>query len=145
MPGHKQAVGCRWQLAFARLLRLPLAALYQEYARILASRHTPSASNAHDIVDLIVSRIEHMRGRDCSLDQIARYAGYSRYRVAHLFKARTGMSIGSYINRIRAQYLEQARILDIPAKQVAAELGFQSTTAFYNWRRKYLAQATRTP
>ena len=122
--------------AYAHLLRLPLAALYQEYARVLFSRHTPSGSNPHDIVDLIVSRIENMRGRDCSLEQIARYAGYSRFRVAHLFKARTGMSIGDYINRIRVQYLDQARILDLPSKQIAAELGFQSTTAFYNWRRK---------
>ena len=122
--------------AFARLLRLPLGSLYQEYARILASRQTPNASTPHDIVDLIVSRIENMRGRDCSLEQIARYAGYSRFRVAHLFKARTGISIGDYINRIRVQYLDQARILDLPSKQIAAELGFQSTTAFYNWRRK---------
>ena len=131
--------------AFARLLRLPLAALYQEYARILASRHTPSASNPHDIVDLIVSRIENMRGRDCALDQIARYAGYSRFRVAHLFKARTGMSIGDYINRIRLQYLDQARILGLKSKQVAAALGFQSTTAFYNWRRRHSEQGTRGP
>lgn len=129
--------------AFARLLRLPLAALYQEYARVLFSRHTPSGSNPHDIVDLIVSRIENMRGRDCSLEQIARYAGYSRFRVAHLFKARTGMSIGDYINRIRVQYLDQARILGLTSKQIAAELGFQSTTAFYNWRRK-MAIETRT-
>ena len=128
--------------AYARLLRLPLAALYQEYARVLFSRHTPSGSNPHDIVDLIVSRIENMRGRVCSLEQIARYAGYSRFRVAHLFKARTGMSIGDYINRIRVQYLDQARILGLSSKQIATELGFQSTTAFYNWRRK---AAFKTP
>ena len=122
--------------AFSRLLRLPLAALFQEYVRVLSSRHTPSASNSHDIVDLVVSRIENMHGRDCSLEQIARYAGYSRFRVAHLFKARTGMSIGDYINRTRVRYLDQARVLGLPSKQVAAAMGFQSTTAFYNWRRK---------
>ena len=91
-----------------------------------------------------MGRVETMRGRDCSLDQIARYAGYSRFRVAHLFKARMGMSIGGYINRIRLQYLDHARIQVLPSKQVAAELGFRSTTAFYNWRRKHKRGNTRS-
>lgn len=91
-----------------------------------------------------MGRIENMHERDCSLDQIARYAGYSRFRVAHLFKARTGMSVGDYINRIRLQYLDQAHVLGLRSKQVAAALGFRSTTAFYNWRRKHKRGNTRS-
>ena len=90
---------------------------------------------SHLIVSPSAVRTLHEES-DCSLEQIARYAGYSRFRVAHLFKARTGMSIGDYINRTRVRYLDQARVLGLPSKQVAAAMGFQSTTAFYNWRRK---------
>lgn len=129
--------------AFLHLMNLPLSTLYEEYVRVLASRHIPRVGHKHDIVDLIVSRIENMRGRDCSLAQIAHYAGYSRFRIAHIFKERTGMSIGDFVNQVRLRYLDRAEILDLSTKQAAAELGFQSTTAFYNWRRKY--KTTKQP
>ncbi len=144
-------VGKRWDLyeqskekgkrrAFQNLLRLPLAVLCQEYARILASRHTPDTSSPHNIIDLVKSRIENMRGRDCSLEQIARYAGYSQFRIAHLFKEQTGMTIGNYITQVRLQFLDQARVLDMKSKQIATELGFRSTTAYYNWHRKTVSK-----
>ena len=126
---------------FKSTLRRPLEVLLEEYARLFASRHRAATPDPDGITDLVKSHIENTHGRGCSLGQMAAYSGYSRFRLAHLFKERTGVSIGDYIDRVRLEFIERAPIMGLKQKEIADELGFSSSSAFCNWRRRQLVSS----
>lgn len=125
------------QAHFRSLLRRPLELLLEEYARLFATRYRAVSPHPDGIIDMVKSHIENTHGRGCSLMPMAAYSGYSRFRLAHLFKERTGESIGEYVDRVRLEFLEKAPIIGLKQKEVAEELGFSSPSAFCNWRRKH--------
>ncbi|MBQ9776305.1 MAG: helix-turn-helix domain-containing protein [Lentisphaeria bacterium] len=84
--------------------------------------------------------IRSRNGRECSLEHLAAIFGYTRGDLAHKFRNETGMTIGTYINRIRLDYIRSAKKQGIRQKEMAYELGFSTPTAFWNWFRKYRDQ-----
>ena len=68
----------------------------------------------------------------CSEKEMARMAGYSQVHFVRLFQRHTGMTPKKYINVIR--YRKYAELKGkMPVKQLAALLGFGSSSAFAHW------------
>jgi AraC-like DNA-binding protein len=75
--------------------------------------------------------IRHVRGfieahfaEDFGLARLAEVAGLSVFRVAHLFKAGTGLSPIAYRNQCRVYAARRLLLTDQPIADIAAELGF---------------------
>lgn len=87
---------------------------------------------------------ERIRGgdRSTSIAELAELSGLSRRQLIRAFRAETGQTIGSYVQRLT---LERAKILlsetDKPIGGIAAELGFGTAasfaTAFYRATGQY--------
>ena len=120
-------------------LKQPLEMLLDEF-RFHLETSSPSKgqkpSNGNDIVDSIRHIIEAKTGRDCSLVQLEKITGFSRFYISHLFKKTCGISIGEYINRVRLIFYESAKKRGFSQKQIAFDLGFSTSSALLMWYRK---------
>ena len=81
--------------------------------------------------------IEVNNGRDCSLDQLVKITGFSKFYISHTFKKVNGITIGAYIDKIRINFFESARKQGLSHKQIAFELGFSNSSALSTWHRRY--------
>ena len=88
-----------------------------------------------DLVFTLKQYIESHIGRDCSLENLEKIFGYSRYYLAHKFSETQGVSIGTYINTVRLDYTEKALMNGFKQKEIAYELGFSSPASFWKWFR----------
>ena len=117
------------------LLRRPVELVLEEYLRLVSGHGVIRANEAPaSIVTLVKGRMESLNGVDCSLSDMAHFAGYSRFALAHLFKSQTGMSIGEYRDQVRRDYLCRAQVLGLKTKEIAVGLGFSSASAYLNWK-----------
>ena len=119
-------------------LKQPLTMLLDEfrfYLRMNDSKDVKKPTN-NEIVASIQQIIEAKKGRDCSLAQLEKFTGFSRFYISHLFKNAYGISIGDYINRVRMIFFESAKKQGLSHKQIAFELGFSSNSALLMWYRK---------
>lgn len=119
-------------------LRQPLEMLLGEF-RLYLKRGTLKEQKTFrngDIVSSIKHIIEAKTGRDCSLAQLEKMTGFSRFYIAHLFKASCGVSIGGYIDRVRLIFYEMAKQRGFSYKQIASDLGFSTSSALRTWYRK---------
>ena len=121
------------ELALSALEEAILLGAHQ--ARFGSSATTPS-----DGIVRAVQTIEADLTRSFSVRMLAREAGLSQSRFAHLFKQEIGESVIAYINRLRIR--EAARLLEaegLNVKQVAQAVGFHSPFYFSRiFRRFYL-------
>ena len=82
-------------------------------------------------VDRIRDHVAGVEGRAIAIGEIAAICGLSGAHMRRVFKATMGVSIGTFIERIR---FEKARVLlsesALPLKQVAHVLGFANPGAF---------------
>ena len=116
----------------------PLAMLLDEfrfYLRTNALKEEKTLTH-NAIVNSIQQIIEAKTGRDCSLEQLEKFTGFSRFYISHLFKDSVGITIGEYINRVRMVFFESARKRGFSHKQIASELGFSTSSALLMWYRK---------
>ena len=119
-------------------LKEPLTLLLDEfrfYLQINDLKEGKKQTN-NEIVSSIQQIIEAKKGRDCSLAQLEKFTGFSRFYISHLFKNAYGISIGDYINRVRLIFFESAKKQGFSHKQIAFELGFSSNSALLMWYRK---------
>ena len=126
----------------ALLLKRPLEMLLDEF-RFYLKRDTLKEQKTFrndDIVTSIKHIIEAKTGRDCSLAQLEKMTGFSRFYISHLFKKSCGISIGEYINRVRLIFYESAKLRGFSYKQIASDLGFSSSSALRMWYRKQKKQ-----
>ena len=117
-------------------MRSLLNALLEETFLQYAADQEPRGGRAAEAVARVKLHIEQVNGRDCSLDTLSRISGYGRFHLAHLFRQHTGKTVGAWIDEVRRQYTEAAREHGLSGKEIAANLGFSSPGAFWNWRRK---------
>ena len=94
------------------------------YSRWLRSHNRRS----NQIEDIVRTYIEHRHGANCSLSELAERFGYSASRLVHLYKSRTGESIGDAVRRARRDYF-RAHPAFSDAKMSKA-LGFLSVKAY---------------
>jgi AraC-like DNA-binding protein len=55
----------------------------------------------HRVIETIKRHVAEMAGRDVSLAEAARLAGYSKFHFLRLFKQETGMTFHDYVNECR--------------------------------------------
>lgn len=98
--------------------------------------------NAQDTAELRRRKIEivrrHIRetgGRNIHLEQLAHMIGYSKFHFARLFKQTTGYTVHAYITRCRSQKVKELKKSGLSAKEIAAELGFSSASAYSHWHK----------
>lgn len=117
---------------------LPALNLFLEEAACLISESdSPETSSASEVISSIRNYICDVNTRGCSLKHLEKISGYSSTYLAHRFQTETGMSIREYIGRIRMSFVRSAKEHGLKQKEIAAELGFSSPTAFWLWLRKH--------
>lgn len=120
-------------------MKAPVNAALDEMAfRITADRQEGKA--AHTPMSDLMEYIRSRGGRECSLEHLAEVSGYTRGYLAHKFRDDTGITVGEYIDKVRLEYIRNAKKRGLRQKEMAYELGFSTPTAFWNWFRKYRDQ-----
>ena len=120
-----------------KYLRTPLTYILEEVLLKLEERQEESANGNIDIIRSIKKYILNRQGCECSLEKLEAFTGYSKFYISHLFKEKTGSTIGKYVNTIRIKYTAEAEIHGIPYKEIAKQLGFSSIQAFSPWHKKH--------
>ena len=70
------------------------------------------------------------------LGELAKMAGYSTPHFARLFRKYSGYGFRDYIDFMRLRMYETMRqVRKMPKKEIAAELGFSSTSSLIHWLR----------
>ena len=92
------------------------------------------------IVNAIMRYANVNSTRNCSYSMLEKLTGYNRYYLARYFRRKTNLSIGDYINYLRAKYVYNALKQGITQKEIAYELGFSSPSNFWSWLRKHKAE-----
>ncbi|MGS0897330.1 helix-turn-helix domain-containing protein [Burkholderia stagnalis] len=84
---------------------------------------------------------EQLLSCPCNNDTIERWGervGASNRTLARLFKEETGLSFGQWRQQLRLVEAVARLALDVPVSTIAAELGYQSSSAFISMFRKTL-------
>lgn len=90
-------------------------------------------------IQAIQNHIWETGGRDASLDNLSRIAGFSKYHFLRLFKKTTGQSVHSFVNTARINRYHQLLKTPTAKKRLAEHLGFSCPAAFSRWLRKNIA------
>ena len=78
--------------------------------------------------DIVRTYIDHCHGANCSLQELAKRFGYSVSRLVHIYKERTGESIGDAVRRARSEFIHAHP--GMPDAKMAKALGFLSVAAY---------------
>ena len=137
----------RWHLAktregiteesLNRYLRTPLTFIMEEVLLGLEQGQEETGGESISIVESIKQYIRDRQGCRCSLESLEEFTGYSKFYISHLFREKTGSTIGKYIETVRVEYAAEAELHGIPYKEIARRLGFSSVQAFSPWTRKH--------
>ena len=148
-PDHRNILERRWD-ALARggdfspetmdaYMRRPLEAALDEIGFQLTYGEPGGEDPAErlSVTESLKKYIRMSNARGCSLAHLEKVFGYSRYHLAHRFRAEAGCTIGEYIDRVRLEFTEQALKRGLKRKEIAYELGFSSPSNFWNWLRDH--------
>ena len=116
-------------------LRTPFLCILEELLFLM----TPKEKVTPDLPDIVHSvrlYIESQNARDCSLEHLEKVFGYNRFYLAHRFREVMGFSVGTYINQVRLAFTGNAIAKGLKQKEIAYELGFSSSAAFWKWYQK---------
>lgn len=106
-------------------------ALEEALLLLLRERSAGQSRYQDDRVNRIQHYLEQHYMQSVSLDDLARLASLSPWRLSHLFKEQTGQSIKETVIRMRLQ--QAARLLALTSRQVneiAGDVGFESPFHF---------------
>ena len=132
----RHAVVCgETQKAIATALGFSAVSNYNRWRR----QHDRRANRLEDIVR---TYIDHNHGANCSLGELASRFGYSVSRLVHIYKERTGESIGDRVRQARLDYLQAHP--ELPLQTLAKNLGFLSEASCRAWRRRETDQKPPT-
>lgn len=123
------------QKAIATALGFSAVSNYNRWRR----QHDRRANRLEDIVR---TYIDHNHGANCSLGELASRFGYSVSRLVHIYKERTGESIGDRVRQARLDYLQAHP--ELPLQTLAKNLGFLSEASCRAWRRREMKQKPPT-
>lgn len=118
------------------LIKPALNIALEEFAMFQFGMIDCPQENTSDITVFLRNYIRNTNGRDCSLENLEKLSGYSRFHLSRLFRRHCGQTIGEHINEVRLHFVEEARKRGLKQKEIAGELGFSSPAAFWHWHRK---------
>jgi two-component system response regulator YesN len=102
------------------------------------AHHTPS------LIDEIKSTIARLQGKPVSARDLAHTCGYSEQYLRHHFKQRTGEQLKKYIDRYRANCIEQAiKHSDLSLKEIAYTFDFPDPQSFSRFVRRVCGASPR--
>ncbi len=119
-----------------QLLRSTFNAVLEEFALLQFSLVESAPEQISDISVFLHNYIKSVNGRDCSLEQLEKLTGYSRFYLSRLFKKHWRITVGDYINQIRLEFVKEAMKREMKQKEIAYELGFSSPATFWFWLNK---------
>lgn len=104
------------------------------YTRLEYTERAENSQNESDYIrKMLIYISEHFRD-DITAVSLAAQIGYSREYVSRLFNKYMKESIPSYINKTRAQYVEeQKRISDKRLTELILAAGFKYTSSYYRF------------
>ena len=70
------------------------------------------------------------------VEELEKRFNRDRSYLSRLFKKAYGITIGEFIDRNREQYTATALARGMTQKEIAAQLGFSSASAFWLWRKR---------
>lgn len=143
-PYIYQLINSRWnelkkqdvrsQELAAQYLLSPIRCLLEDL-QLQNHRKNPDDQEKSELIFSVKLYIESQNARDCSLENLEKKFGYSRFYIAHKFREIHGMPIGAYINTVRLAFTEDALMKGLKQKEIADELGFASSSSFWKWFR----------
>lgn len=101
------------------------------------------AQRQQAVVAAIQRHIETHLAEGEDLAALAHVSGYSKFHFARMFKACTGQTVHAYIDSCRLIKAEALTRQGVRSKEIAAALGFGSSAAFSNWRRRQTAKSVQ--
>jgi len=101
-----------------------------------AQSDLPREGFQSSVVTAMVRHIQETYGRNCSLENLARLAGYSPCHFSRLFAKHASMSLLECVNAARAVGFQKMLAEGKPLKAIAVELGFAHPSALSRWRRR---------
>ena len=120
-----------------RYLLSPLRCLLEEIVLRSGGRADRAEPFGSDLIFSLKLYIESQNARGCSLENLEKVFGYSRFYLAHKFREVQGVPLGAYINEVRLAFTEDALLKGLKQKEIAYELGFSSSAAFWKWFRNH--------
>ncbi|MBQ6352785.1 MAG: helix-turn-helix transcriptional regulator, partial [Lentisphaeria bacterium] len=96
------------------------------------------------IVQQVKKYIGRRSGRGCQINMLAEMFGCSRSRFLKIFRKYAGCTVLEFVDRERILRY-RGFPASTPVKQIAAELGFRSSSSFIHWRQRNMAAITDTP
>lgn len=91
---------------------------------------------AQHVVGLVMIHIDERNGRDCNLDEITQFSGFSAAHINRIFLANLGYSIKDHANAWRLNRMRELLRNGLSMKEIAYDLGFSSAAAFSRWKSK---------
>ncbi len=121
---------------YIHLLKI-MVTMYEKYSVPIQEGGTDT-TGIHTVENSI-KYINKYLGKQLSVDDIAEYAGYSKFYFCRRFKEITGYTVATYINmqRIKCAYNMLCES-DMNINEVAQECGFKSGTYFSTTFKKYM-------
>ena len=112
-----------------------LSILFREY---VDNNYFEKSNKNLEMVKLGIKYIKKHLKENLSVDEIADYAGYSKYHFCRCFKEITGYTVNSYINQAKIAYAyTQLSQTDISVGDIALECGFNDISYFTKVFKKY--------
>lgn len=87
-----------------------------------------------EVIETIREYISRTGGRDATLDNLARMAGYSKFHLSRLFRQYTGRSVHAYIDLCRTAKINELTSAGRTQTEIAQELGFSCLSAYLTWQ-----------
>ncbi len=119
------------------LIKPPLDIVLEEFAMFQFGLIDYPEENTSDIIVFLRNYIRNTNGRNCSLENLEKLSGYSRFHLSRLFREHNGKTIGEYIDEVRLHFTREAQKRGLKQKELASELGFSSPGTFWSWLRKH--------
>ena len=101
-------------------------------------------SRPKQVMEEIDDYVDQLEKLDCTLDSLARTAGYSRVHFQRLFREYTGLTFREYMLKKRLErYRRLLGEVSPNVKEIADQLGFSSVKTFKIWVQTLLARGIR--
>lgn len=133
----------RWEAAIkSRGHKSYATEYYQSIIRLLQEELLwnalePRANADHNnLVKQLENILSVNYGHKVTLAELAKRFGRDQAYLSRLFKKTHGITIGEYIDKNRENYTEAALARGMTQKEIAAQLGFSSASAFWLWRKR---------
>ncbi len=115
-----------------------LACLGSRMLEVIAapSVRDDAATRRVRVIRLVEHEIAVRHGVNVHVEKFARVAGYSVFHFLRLFKSVTGRTFKDYAEDCRESRYRELAGSNLCQKELAAELGFSSASAFCHWRKR---------